>query len=165
MRVIFALERTNSFRGKAYIDPNKPKSPMKANFMFSKEGRCASHYNRQNPIKLGKCKNTETKFNLVHKILELNSVVHSMFITLTKWVRGSGEQYSVCMRNGGSQRENLLQRFKVSDSTYFLFPVSLFLFFNLECFKIKTKNNIWGILLKRHHLNMHASYICPMQWD
>lgn len=83
MRVIFALERTNSFRGKAYIDPNKPKSPMKANFMFSKEGRCASHYNRQNPIKLGKRKNTETKFNLVNRISELNSAVHPMFIALT----------------------------------------------------------------------------------
>lgn len=83
MRVIFALERTNSFRGEAYMDPNKPESPVKANFVFSK-GRCASQYNRQNPIKLGKCKNTETKCNLVKKVSEFNSVVHSMSITFMK---------------------------------------------------------------------------------
>lgn len=141
MRVIFALERANSFRGKAYIDPNKPKSPMKANFMFSKEGRCTSHYNTQNPIKLGKRKNTETKFDLLNKISELNRVVHSMFRTFMKSVRDSGEQCSVCMKDGGSQQENPFQQFKFSDrhfmqTMYFHFPASLltFLFFILECF-------------------------------
>lgn len=140
MRVIFALERTNSFREKAYIDTNKPKSPMKANFMFSKEGRCASHYNRQNQIKLGKRRNTETKFHLVNKISELNSVVHSMFTALTNRVRDSGEKHLMCIKNGGSQQENLPQTFKFSgrffmESIYFLFPDLLFqfLFFNLEC--------------------------------
>lgn len=84
MRVIFALARTNSFREKADIDTNKPKSPMKANFMFSREGRCASHYNRQSPIRLGKLRNTETEFHLVNKISELDSVVHSTFTAPTK---------------------------------------------------------------------------------
>lgn len=93
MRVIFALERTNSFREKADIDTNKPKSPMKANFMFSKEGRCASHYNRQNPIRLDKRRNTEPKFHLVNKISGLNSVIHSMITALTKRVRDPGEQH------------------------------------------------------------------------
>lgn len=88
---------------------------MKANFMFSKEGRCASHYNRQNPIRLDKRRNTEPKFQLVNKISELNSVVHSMFTALTKRARDPGEQHLSCIKNRGSLQENLPQRFNFSD--------------------------------------------------
>lgn len=66
--------------------------------MFSKEGRCASHHNRQNPIKLGKRKNTETKFNLVNRISELNSAARSMSTAHTKWAGDSREQCSVSRR-------------------------------------------------------------------
>lgn len=138
--------------------------------MFSKEGRCTSHYNTQNPIKLGKRKNTETKFDLLNKISELNRVVHSMFRTFMKSVRDSGEQCSVCMKDGGSQQENPFQQFKFSDrhfmqTMYFHFPASLltFLFFILECFWVK-QNIVFGEYCSKDIISIYVLHPYATGW-
>lgn len=147
MRVIFALERTNSFREKAYIDTNKPKSPMKANFMFSKEGRCASHYNRQNPIRLDKPRNTEPKFHLVNKNLRVESCCPHHVHSPTKWVRDPGEPHLLCIKTRVVSR-----RICLKDSTsqidfswkafifFFLTYYFSFSFSALDVFKLRAQN-------------------------
>lgn len=147
MRVIFALERTNSFREKAYIDTNKPKSPMKANFMFSKEGRCASHYNRQNPIRLDKPRNTEPKFHLVNKNLRVEFCCPHHVHSPTKWVRDPGEPHLLCIKTRVVSR-----RICLKDSTsqidfswkafifFFLTYYFSFSFSALDVFKLRAQN-------------------------